>query len=241
MRAPVRPRHLPSLAALAVAALATPAIIGTVVPAGPAESPGSGQGFTVSAAPEPLAAPAPAEPEVPTAAPEAYAGHEPQVVCDPAERVGVTTFRDVVLAAYPDTTDGGISRDCSVGGASEHKEGRAWDWMLDANDPDDAAAADEMLDWLLATDETGEPHAIARRAGVLYVIWDGQIWQAARPEAGWQPYTGASPHTDHVHISFSSAGADGTTSFFDDLWDPAVGTDYPATVSHGDVEAAGLS
>jgi hypothetical protein len=185
---------------------------------------------------EALAAPAPEpppEPEParePTAPPEPYPDREPQTSCEVVDHVGVDRFRDVVLAAYPWTGDGGVVRDCHTGTASEHKEGRAWDWMLDAHDPDDAAAADEMLGWLLAEDADGTPHALARRLGVLYVIWDGRIWSAARPEQGWQPYTGASPHTDHVHLSFSSAGARGEASFFADVWDPEVGAEYPTTV-----------
>jgi hypothetical protein len=191
---------------------------------------------TALAAPAPAPAPDPdpePEPEParePTAAPEPYPDREPQTTCEVVDHVGVDRFRDVVLAAFPWTGDGGIVRDCHTGGASEHKEGRAWDWMLDAHDPDDAAAADEMLGWLLAEDADGAPHAVARRLGVLYVIWDGRIWSAARPEQGWQPYTGASPHTDHVHLSFSSEGARGETSFFADVWDPEVGAEYPATV-----------
>jgi hypothetical protein len=193
-----------------------------------------------------LAAPAPApDPEParePTAPPEPYPDREPQTSCEVVDHVGVDRFRDVVLAAHPGTGDGGVVRDCHTGGASEHKEGRAWDWMLDAHDPDDAAAADEVLGWLLAEDADGEPHALARRLGVLYVIWDGRIWSAARAEQGWQPYTGASPHTDHVHLSFGAAGARGETSFFADVWDPEVGVEYPATVPvDEDVVALGAS
>jgi hypothetical protein len=39
----------------------------------------------------------------------------------------VLAFRKKVLATYPKTSNAGISRDCSIGGQSEHKEGRAWD------------------------------------------------------------------------------------------------------------------
>jgi hypothetical protein len=190
---------------------------------------------------EPLAATPPVAIEQPTVPPEPYPDREPQTSCEVVDHAGVERFRDVVLAAFPWTGDGGIVRDCHTGGDSEHKEGRAWDWMLDAHDPDDAAAAAEMLDWLLAEDADGTPHAMARRLGVLYVIWDGRIWSAARPEQGWQPYTGASPHTDHVHLSFSAAGARGETSFFADVWDPEVGVEYPATVPVDDDEVLALA
>ncbi|GKQ39634.1 hypothetical protein [Streptomyces sp. A012304] len=47
----------------------------------------------------------------------------------------------------------------------------------------------------------------------MYMIWNRRIWMANRPGAGWQPYRGANPHTDHVHFSFSWAGARKETSW----------------------------
>lgn len=147
---------------------------------------------------------------------EDHAAGEPQTRCDPRhDRPGVNRFRELVMAAYPSTRDGGIVRECHVGGDSLHKEGRAWDWMLDAHDEDEAAMADELLSWLLATDAHGSHHARARRLGITSIIWDGKSWSADAPD-DWQPYTGASPHTDHIHFGFSSDGADGRTSF----WNP---------------------
>jgi hypothetical protein len=235
LRAPVRPRRVRSLIVAVAVAVAAPALVATAsaeapvgdAPAAPA--PALADRSTPLAAPAPEPAPAPAT--EPTPPPEAYPAREPQTSCDVVDHHGVEVLRDVILAGYPDTGDGGIVRDCGAGGSSEHKEGRAWDWMLDANDPADAAAADDVLSWLLATDEAGEPHALARRLGLLYVIWDGEIWSASRAGEGWRPYDGASPHTDHVHLSFSTAGAGGETSFFEtDVWDPRVGEPYPATV-----------
>ncbi|GGI06923.1 hypothetical protein [Egicoccus halophilus] len=152
---------------------------------------------------------------------EALAGREYQRECRPEPQPGVEAFRDFVLAAHPGR-DGGIVRACDVGGRSEHKEGRGWDWMLDASDPVEAAAADQVLDWLLATDAEGNEFAMARRLGVMYVIWDRQIWSASRARDGWRPYTGTSPHTDHVHVSFSWAGARQETSYWQLLPDPPV-------------------
>ena len=40
-----------------------------------------------------------------------------------------------MLATYHRGSDGGIVRACAIGAPSEHKEGRAWDWMLDVRDP----------------------------------------------------------------------------------------------------------
>jgi len=134
---------------------------------------------------------------------DAYAAYDGQKTCDPTPKPGTVGFRDLVLATYPCTGSSGISRDCSVGGTSEHKEGRAWDWTIAYPHP----AADALLAWLLSTDKHGNPNAMVRRFGLMYMIWNSQIWKSYQAGSGWQTYTGANPHTDHVHFSFSWAGA----------------------------------
>lgn len=148
-------------------------------------------------------------------APEPLAAYEPQQLCSPSAKPGTAGFRNLVLRAYPDTGDSGISRACWVGGRSEHKEGRAWDWTVSVHDDAERQAAAEVIGWLLAADEDGHEHAMARRLGVMYVIFNGNIWSAYQSEAGWQPYVGRSDHTDHVHLSFSEAGGLAQTSFWD--------------------------
>lgn len=142
-----------------------------------------------------------------------YARYEGQSGCSSTEQPGVADFRSILQRHYG-ANGGGILRSCSVGGRSEHKEGRAYDWMLDAGNAADRQKADEFLGWLLATDEHGNRHAMARRFGVMYIIWNGQTWSAYRPDAGWTRYTGANPHTDHIHFSFSWAGARRETSYW---------------------------
>lgn len=141
---------------------------------------------------------------------EGYASYAGQTKCDPTAKPGVSAFKDMVLKTYPCTGNYGIVRACSRGGTSEHKEGRAWDWKLNYPHP----AADALLKWLLATDAQGNKHAMARRLGIMYMIWNRKIWKAYQSTKGWQPYTGASPHTDHVHFSFSWNGANKTTSYW---------------------------
>lgn len=140
---------------------------------------------------------------------EGFAGYVGQTQCSGA-KPGVVAFRDFVLATYPCTSSGGIVRGCSVGGRSEHKEGRAWDWMVSANNP----AGLRLLAWLLAADAQGNPAALARRLGIMYIVFNRRIWRAYRASQGWQPYSGSNPHTDHVHFSFSHAGANKQTSFW---------------------------
>lgn len=156
-----------------------------------------------------------APPNVGTFGPQidAYARYEGQDRCLSTEQPGVRDFRAILQRHYG-ANGGGILRACNQGGRSEHKEGRAYDWMLNANNASDRAKADEFLDWLLATDAHGNRHAMARRFGVMYIIWNGRTWSAYRPNDGWTRYTGADPHTDHIHFSFSWAGARRETSFW---------------------------
>jgi hypothetical protein len=153
------------------------------------------------------------------------ATYEGQTICSPETKPGVAAFRDLVLRTYPDTGAGSVGRSCSVGGRSEHKEGRAWDWGVRKTVPAERAAAEDLLDWLLRTDRFANTRAIARRAGIMYLIWDRRIWF---PSSGWQTYCvqrgdgchapdGGGlrhPHTDHIHFSFSWPGARGTTTFW---------------------------
>ncbi|MEU9874043.1 hypothetical protein AB0C87_40000 [Actinomadura sp. NPDC048021] len=161
-----------------------------------------------------------------------YARYEGQQDCDPAAKPGVAAFRDLVLAAYPETHDLGISRECGRGGPSEHKEGRAWDWGVDVHTQAHIAA--DLIDWLLATDRHGNPHALARRFGIMYMIWNRRMWEAYRPDAGWRPYTGDNPHTNHVHFSFNWAGARKETTWWTaSRWVSRVSVGVPSVVDHG--------
>jgi hypothetical protein len=142
---------------------------------------------------------------------EALAPYQPQIACAASPMRGVAALRDLALASYPRGSDGGAIRSCASGGQSEHKEGRAWDWMLDVGNLADRRTAGDFLSWLLAT-RRGEVAAMARRLGVMYVIYNRKIWATYSP--GWRDYSGADPHTSHIHLSLSWNGARGTTSFW---------------------------
>jgi hypothetical protein len=165
----------------------------------------------------PRPAPAPAGPIVGKAnGPEieGYARYEGQSTCDPTPKPGTLALRSLLLAHFPNTGSAGISRDCAVGGRSEHKEGRAFDWSANVTNAGQRASVEAFFAELFATDQYGHKHAMARRMGIMYVIWNHSIWSAYEADAGWQPYTGTNPHTDHVHISLSWAGARAETSFW---------------------------
>ena len=107
---------------------------------------------------------------------EPLAGYQPQTTCSPRSKPGVANFASRLLAAYPTTRSLGIVRSCSVGGLSEHKEGRAFDWGVSAKTPGGRAKAARFLTWLLKKDKYGNEYAMARRLGIQYVIWNRKIW-----------------------------------------------------------------
>ena len=140
---------------------------------------------------------------------EVFSPYLPQVSCDPVVKPGVKAFAALALATWGRGHTASLARPCGVGGESEHKEGRAWDWGLDLANFTDVVAGARAVSWLLANDALN-----ARRVGVMYVIWNKRIWSTYRRAEGWRPYTGGDPHTSHIHISFSWAGAMKRTSWW---------------------------
>jgi hypothetical protein len=159
-------------------------------------------GAAVADPPEPTVVPADFGPSI-----DPYAAYEGQRVCDPTPRSGVVDVRDLVLVVYgPRWT--GIASGCGTARPSEHHDGRALDIAFDAHSERDRRLAEDFLGWLLATDQYGNEHAMARRLGVMYIIWNHHIWRSYEAYRGWQPYSGTpNPHTDHIHLSFSWDGA----------------------------------
>jgi hypothetical protein len=145
---------------------------------------------------------------------EGFAKYQKQTTCSPTAKPGTVKLKNMLLRTYPGTRSLGISRSCSAGGTSEHKEGRAFDWGVRVTSTSEKAKAQAFLSWLLKTDTRGNKAANARRLGVMYVIWNKHIWGAYAANQGWRPYHGSNPHTDHVHLSLSRAGGAGSTSFW---------------------------
>jgi peptidoglycan hydrolase-like protein with peptidoglycan-binding domain len=159
--------------------------------------------------------PVPATPSGLTASIEELQPYIGQTLCDPVAKSGVSAFRNLLLATYTDSGSFGIVRDCGSGGQSEHKEGRAFDWKMSASNTRQKAEVQTLLTWLLATDKYGNKYAMARRFGIMYMIWNRQIFKLYDAGKGWQAYSGASAHTDHVHFSFGWNGAKKVTSYWD--------------------------
>lgn len=154
---------------------------------------------------------------------EDYASYQPQTQCRPDAKPGTVYLAKWLTRKYGGSV-GTISRPCNVGGDSEHKEGRALDWSLDATKKADRKRAGEFLADLRATDKHDNPDALARRMGVMYVIWNDTMypaWNQFRPQdylsSGCKSRNKCSKtlrHRDHLHLSLSRPGGKGTTSWF---------------------------
>jgi len=145
---------------------------------------------------------------------EGLAGYQPQQRCSPTAKAGTVAFSKLLLRTYKNSRSLGIVRACNVGGTSEHKEGRAFDWGVSAFNRRDRRSVKAVMHWLLKKDKYGNRYAMARRLGIQYMIWNRRIWGSYSASSGWRRYTGSSPHTDHVHFSLSWKGARKKTSFW---------------------------
>jgi hypothetical protein len=152
---------------------------------------------------------------------EGLAGYSPQNRCSPTAKPGTTAFANMLLRTYRSSTSLGIVRACNVGGQSEHKEGRAFDWGVSIHSAADRRAVNSLMHWLLKRDRFGNRFAMARRLGIQYMIWNRRIWGSYAASSGWRRYTGSNPHTDHVHFSLSWKGARKQTSFWNPRLAPA--------------------
>ena len=143
------------------------------------------------------------------------------VASDSYDKPGTIALRNLLLATYGTNVGGmtvftGITRPCD-GTVSEHHDGRALDWGMDYRNTAMRADGQAVLDWLFATDKYGNRDAIARRLGVMYVIWNHHIygsWTNYQPA----PYTcgtdATACHVNHIHFSLDWAAAWMKTSFF---------------------------
>ena len=142
------------------------------------------------------------------AAIEDFAHYQPEERCSPKAKPGAAYLSGWLVRKY----GGGRGR---VGAActssiSEHQEGRAVDWSNDATTKAGRKRVKAFLKDVLAEDHRERPAAKARRMGIMYIIWNDQMYAAWR---GFEPtdYLSSSckrkkkcsktlRHRDHVHI-----------------------------------------
>ncbi|WP_162598723.1 hypothetical protein [Nocardioides gilvus] len=162
---------------------------------------------------------------------ENYAGYQPPTKCIRKPRAGIR-----LLAQHLESRGGaygGISRACPEKATSEHHESRAFDWTLDARSKRDRVLAKTFLREIFAPDAEGNADALARRMGIMYIIWNDKIWSSYR---GFKraDYVSSScvkktkkktmkhlhkcsvtlRHRDHMHISLTRKAARGQLSWY---------------------------
>ncbi len=167
------------------------------------------------------------------------ARYEGQVTCTSSAQPGTLALARYLLARYPVTKSMGIMRACGTGSTSEHKDGRAFDWGADVKRTETKSAAYHFIRAALATDAAGNRNALARRLGIMYLIYNDTIWSSYR-DFEPRPYLHASckakatcsrslRHLDHVHISLGYGGAAAQTSWYRQRNVPAKPAFYPRT------------
>jgi hypothetical protein len=156
---------------------------------------------------------------------EDYASYQPQKKCRSSALPGTKRLARWIDRRYDGGRASASIRACGSGGTSEHKDGRAIDWSMNAAKKAERREVRRFLDRILATDEEGNEHALARRMGVMYVIWNDHMY-ASYHRFEKRPYRSSScpkklskcsatlRHRDHVHLSLSRPGARARTSWY---------------------------
>ncbi len=153
---------------------------------------------------------------------DAYASYQPATACSPSAKPGTVLLGRWIVARYGGRF-GTISRACG-GSRSEHQEGRAFDWAVDVRRAADRTRVHRLMAALLATDSAGNTDALARRMGVMYVIWNDHIyaaWDGFKARAyrasscpSVQRCSRTLRHQDHLHISITRGAAAGRTTWY---------------------------
>jgi hypothetical protein len=140
----------------------------------------------------------------------------------PSPAPALLALRDAIDARWPSrakASDGIMGDAAHQARASDHNQGNALDVTHDpANGPDLEALAAALI---------GDER-------VHYVIWNKRIRNRAFEDGAWRLYTGANPHTKHLHVSVSAEHREDTSPWklaADDA--SATGAAFEA---HGSVE-----
>jgi len=155
---------------------------------------------------------------------EDYADYQPQTTCRRTPQQGTVELARWINRRFAGGTARATVRACGSGGTSEHKDGRAIDWSMNAASKADRLVVRDFLAALRAPDADGNDDALARRMGLMYVIWNDHMYSAWRQfdaedylSSGCRSLARCSTtlrHRDHVHVSLGRPGARAATSWF---------------------------
>lgn len=155
---------------------------------------------------------------------EDYAAYQPQTTCRRTVQPGTAELARWINRRFDGGTATASLRRCRSGGTSEHKDGRAIDWTMNARSRSDRIVVRELLTLLRRTDAAGNEDALARRMGVMYVIWNDRMYAAWNGFAAEDYLNGGCRsvktcsttlrHRDHVHVSLGRPGARAATSWY---------------------------
>ena len=155
---------------------------------------------------------------------EDYATYQPQTTCRRTPQPGTLELARWIDRRYAGGTATASMRGCHTGGTSEHKDGRAIDWTMNAASKSDRLVVRDFLADLRAADADGNEDMLARRMGIMYVIWNDHMYSAWRQfqaedylSGGCRSLATCSTtlrHRDHVHISLGRPGARAATSWY---------------------------
>lgn len=153
------------------------------------------------------------------------AAYQGQTRCRKKPRPGTVLLRQLILSTYPSPAiPAYLNRPCASD-TSEHYDGRAIDWMMNSRIAAQARLGDTFAAWVSAGQGT-RVGTVARRLGIMYIIWRGRIWKQYQADLGWQPYSDCTRrarsavtydnecHRNHIHISLTQDGARQRTSWW---------------------------
>lgn len=129
-----------------------------------------------------------------------YRGYEPARSCTGSATSGAKAMMSYWLGAYGHlgAVNSGIynCREVRGGGSySLHAEGRADDLGVRPYKGSYGAAFAEKC------------RLYSGELGLQLGIWNRGYWSGSYPDRGWMPYSGVSPHEDHIHLELSWASA----------------------------------
>lgn len=124
--------------------------------------------------------------------------------CSGGPQKGTLALRDAVLLMFTILGSLGIYNcrpSSGGGGLSTHGEGRGWDCRCNAFNAQQKAAGDRLAALLVKH---------YKKLGIQRIIWNYRQTDVLHGIGNWRPYSGQSPHTDHLHIELCWKAAAGT-------------------------------